>query len=251
MDVDTRGSWTPPASGRRSDRVRTYREGRVCAEPGCTTLLSVYNASPRCALHQRQAAIVRFRRLETVEVRRHCHHCRRGVRDHEPPAQVLQLPVPLARLRGAREGDEAHPASRGDGPAGGLSAATDGRPRPPRGSPAAGRSASLCAWTTILTPPSNAGAPPASSGTSTATPCCRCGSPTWTSPRRRRWSRRWRLASPTGSSATRSPTDSLLEAIVAHLERRYGWRIEREWICWLPRNRARAHHVLRSVRGAR
>ena len=28
--------------------------------------------------------------------------------------------------------------------------------------------------------------------------------------------------------------DALLEAIVAHLERRYGWRIESEWICWLP-----------------
>ena len=28
--------------------------------------------------------------------------------------------------------------------------------------------------------------------------------------------------------------DSLTEAIVAHLERRYGWRIESEWIVWLP-----------------
>ncbi len=28
--------------------------------------------------------------------------------------------------------------------------------------------------------------------------------------------------------------DSLVEAIVAHLERRYGWRIEGEWIVWLP-----------------
>ena len=55
--------------------MRTYREGRVCAEPGCTTVLSVYNPSPRCALHQRQAAIVRFRRLESVEVERHCHQC--------------------------------------------------------------------------------------------------------------------------------------------------------------------------------
>jgi cysteine-S-conjugate beta-lyase len=29
-------------------------------------------------------------------------------------------------------------------------------------------------------------------------------------------------------------TDSLVEAIVAHLERRYGWRIESDWIVWLP-----------------
>ncbi len=28
--------------------------------------------------------------------------------------------------------------------------------------------------------------------------------------------------------------DSLVEAIVAHLERRYGWRIDGEWIVWLP-----------------
>jgi cysteine-S-conjugate beta-lyase len=29
-------------------------------------------------------------------------------------------------------------------------------------------------------------------------------------------------------------TDSLIEAIVAYLERRYGWRVESEWIVWLP-----------------
>lgn len=28
--------------------------------------------------------------------------------------------------------------------------------------------------------------------------------------------------------------DSLVEAIVLHLERRYGWRIEPDWIVWLP-----------------
>jgi len=28
--------------------------------------------------------------------------------------------------------------------------------------------------------------------------------------------------------------DSLVEAIIVHLERRYGWRIERDWIVWLP-----------------
>jgi endogenous inhibitor of DNA gyrase (YacG/DUF329 family) len=35
----------------------------------------MYNPSPRCALHQRKAAIVRFRRLESVEVERHCYQC--------------------------------------------------------------------------------------------------------------------------------------------------------------------------------
>jgi cystathionine beta-lyase len=28
--------------------------------------------------------------------------------------------------------------------------------------------------------------------------------------------------------------DSLVEAIAGHLERRYGWRIEPEWVAWLP-----------------
>ena len=74
MDVDTRGSWTPTTSGRRSDRVRTYTERRVCAEPGCTTVLSVYNSSSRCALHQRRA-VVRLRRLEAVEMEHHCSQC--------------------------------------------------------------------------------------------------------------------------------------------------------------------------------
>ncbi len=55
--------------------MRTYSEGRVCAEPDCTTVLSVYNPSPRCALHQRQAVLVHFHRLGSAEVERHCHQC--------------------------------------------------------------------------------------------------------------------------------------------------------------------------------
>ncbi|HEY1330196.1 MAG TPA: hypothetical protein VGH10_01835 [Actinomycetota bacterium] len=30
--------------------------GRVCLEPGCETVLSVYNSRPRCSLHIRMAA---------------------------------------------------------------------------------------------------------------------------------------------------------------------------------------------------
>jgi hypothetical protein len=30
---------------------RTHPSGRVCAAPGCKTLLSVYNGSSRCCLH--------------------------------------------------------------------------------------------------------------------------------------------------------------------------------------------------------
>jgi hypothetical protein len=33
-------------------RNRTYPEGRVCAEAGCETRLSVYNKSPLCWQHE-------------------------------------------------------------------------------------------------------------------------------------------------------------------------------------------------------
>src|SRR5512141_1594997 len=75
MDVDNRGSLEPLAPGRRSDRVRMYREGRVCAEPGCGTVLSVYNPSSRCAVHQRRGDVISLRRLESQEVERGCSQC--------------------------------------------------------------------------------------------------------------------------------------------------------------------------------
>jgi hypothetical protein len=36
---------------RREDLIPAYARGRVCAEPGCETHLSIYNPSPFCALH--------------------------------------------------------------------------------------------------------------------------------------------------------------------------------------------------------
>ena len=52
-----------------------YREGRVCAEPGCGTVLSVYNPSSRCAVHQRRGDVIPLRRLESQEVERGCSQC--------------------------------------------------------------------------------------------------------------------------------------------------------------------------------
>ena len=75
MDVDNRGSLEPLAPGRRSDRVRKYREGRVCTEPGCSTVLSIYNPSSRCAVHQRRGDVILLRRLESQEVERRCSQC--------------------------------------------------------------------------------------------------------------------------------------------------------------------------------
>jgi ribosomal protein S27AE len=55
--------------------VREYGEGRVCTEPGCETVLSVYNPSSRCAVHQRREDVVPLRRLESFEVERSCVQC--------------------------------------------------------------------------------------------------------------------------------------------------------------------------------
>jgi hypothetical protein len=75
MDVDNRGSLERLAPGRRGDRVRIYREGRVCVEPGCATVLSIYNPSSRCAVHQRRSDVIPLRRLESQEVERSCSQC--------------------------------------------------------------------------------------------------------------------------------------------------------------------------------
>ncbi len=39
-------------SGRRSERPAVSQIGRICKAPGCHTILSRYNPSPRCAQHQ-------------------------------------------------------------------------------------------------------------------------------------------------------------------------------------------------------
>ena len=37
--------------GSRIQRTKTFRPGRVCAESGCGTSLSIYNNSGYCSLH--------------------------------------------------------------------------------------------------------------------------------------------------------------------------------------------------------
>lgn len=45
---------------RRASRV--YRAGRVCCEPGCETVLSIYNPEDRCSRHAIVASATRRRR---------------------------------------------------------------------------------------------------------------------------------------------------------------------------------------------
>ena len=60
-----------PASG--TAIVRTYPHGRICRAGGCGTVLSAYNSSEFCALHQR--AVPRPRRVWRPAVERTCEHC--------------------------------------------------------------------------------------------------------------------------------------------------------------------------------
>jgi len=33
------------------EKVKSFAQGRTCAEPGCGTILSIYNPADRCSLH--------------------------------------------------------------------------------------------------------------------------------------------------------------------------------------------------------
>jgi hypothetical protein len=47
------GSFILPGTGKVSDRIPAYERGRVCEAWGCTTILSKYNSSHYCAVHER------------------------------------------------------------------------------------------------------------------------------------------------------------------------------------------------------
>lgn len=53
--------------------VKRYAEGRVCAVPGCATVLSVYNGSRFCALHESARRPARSARRPLAE--RTCPNC--------------------------------------------------------------------------------------------------------------------------------------------------------------------------------
>jgi hypothetical protein len=48
--IDLRATASPASSGRRANRRGT--PGRVCAEEGCDTRLSIYNRATRCWQHE-------------------------------------------------------------------------------------------------------------------------------------------------------------------------------------------------------
>ncbi len=78
--------------------MRTYARGRVCAAAGCATVLSVYNGSAFCALHDRALASRPRRALHPARERA-CDHCGTVFETRERRAQVLQRQVPDGSLR--------------------------------------------------------------------------------------------------------------------------------------------------------
>lgn len=58
MEIDSIGG---ELLGGARGKVLRFPTGRVCAEPGCRTRLSVYNRRPRCAVHDFDPTLVSFR----------------------------------------------------------------------------------------------------------------------------------------------------------------------------------------------
>ena len=50
------GGFILPATGKISDRIKSYGRGRVCEARGCTTILSAYNPAEFCSTHKRDGA---------------------------------------------------------------------------------------------------------------------------------------------------------------------------------------------------
>ena len=65
----------PCASVSKAGMVRSHEGGRVCAQPDCETILSIYNATRFCAVHARSAACGRHRALEHAVREVSCAHC--------------------------------------------------------------------------------------------------------------------------------------------------------------------------------
>jgi hypothetical protein len=45
--------------GAHQSRVKALQSGRVCAQEGCRTMLSIYNSHDKCALHDFDAEVLR------------------------------------------------------------------------------------------------------------------------------------------------------------------------------------------------
>jgi hypothetical protein len=70
-----RGPRALAVSGGRRVKVLLFAPGRVCAAPGCETILSTYNPSSYCALHQRQEPATRRQPGQRPQHEQACPEC--------------------------------------------------------------------------------------------------------------------------------------------------------------------------------
>lgn len=98
------GPQEPPRAG--VQRVTVYGCGRVCAEPECETVLSAYNPSAYCWLHERRAlaAKVRSPRNEARPVRKACAHdaCTRAFQSANPARRYCSDRCRMAAFQSRR-----------------------------------------------------------------------------------------------------------------------------------------------------
>lgn len=84
MSTRISGSLVRGAPATRSEKVRTYAPGRICAIEGCFTVLSIYNPSRFCGLHAAPDRTT-SRRKPLRPVRQcACEHCGTGFETTNP-----------------------------------------------------------------------------------------------------------------------------------------------------------------------
>jgi hypothetical protein len=66
----------PWASISKAGRVRSHERGRICTHSACATVLSIYNPTRFCSLHEQSTALDRRHRARELAIREGtCAHC--------------------------------------------------------------------------------------------------------------------------------------------------------------------------------
>ena len=66
---------TRTAAISQGSRARSYQSGRTCGHGDCATILSVYNPSRYCSVHEKPAFAGRKRRMPLPPREVACEHC--------------------------------------------------------------------------------------------------------------------------------------------------------------------------------
>jgi hypothetical protein len=94
---------------RRGARPRTWQVGRTCAASGCATILSIYNSSHLCSLHDLEAKVAERRKPERALRLVACEHCGKEFETNNPVRKYCS-----DRCRMAAYTDRRHTAGLGE-----------------------------------------------------------------------------------------------------------------------------------------